>query len=48
MTGTTGRREKVDAALRRSFTRLLGQVEMEKAKILPAYPALHSSLNQPI
>lgn len=33
--------KRVDAALSRSLNRLLGQVEMEKAKILPAYPALY-------
>lgn len=32
---------RVDAALSRSLNRLLGQIEMEKAKILPAYLALY-------
>ena len=36
--GRKGR--KTDAALSRNLSRLLSQVEMEKAKILPAHPAL--------
>lgn len=33
--------KRMDAALTRDFNRLLSQVEMEKAKILPAHPALY-------
>lgn len=41
MTAAIEGRKKVDAALSRSLNKLLGQIEMEKAKTLPAYHALY-------